>query len=169
SEVDLSLYANVSELKRMVANEQIRSLTFIRFPIDVNSRVYAAENIPHSGGFAFPKFTAKSDSEGNFSIILPSSSSQTFRLFAQTNYLENSSPESRKLTVRILPWWMIIFELFLMLFKIIKSRLLEFIILLQIVGLVIYFLRRYLHPRNLAIVKAQKYAEWNAELRGMTG
>lgn len=158
SEVDLSLYANKSEFKRMIANERIRSFVTIRFPICVHSRVYAAEKNPPTDGFRLPKFTTTSDDKGNFSIALPSSFAKTFRLFAQTNFLENSSPESRKLTVKILPWWMIIVQFFIMLFSVIKSRLLEFIILLQIVGLVIYFLRRYLHPRTLAIVRRERFS-----------
>ena len=122
--------------------------------------------------YSLPKIEIKSDEKGNFSITLPSSSPQTFRLFVKTNYLENSSPESRKLTLKILPWWLIVIQSFLMLFEIIKSRLLEFVILLQIIGLIIYFLRRYLHPKTLAIVRREKLAitlknvEHQAKLRG---
>ncbi len=129
-----------------VPKSRVSLSMFTKQPVSINL-------IKKVEAFSLPQVETTSDDKGNFSISLPSSSNQTFRLFAQTNYLENSSPDSRKLTVKILPWWMIIFELFLLLFEIIKSRLLEFIILLQIVSLVNYFLRRYLHPRTLAIEK----------------
>jgi len=96
--------------------------------------------------FSLPKVQVQSDKQGNFSIALPSSSSKTFRLFAQSQFLKAKSPESRKLTVKILPWWFIIIKIFGWLFFLIKSRLLEFIILVEIIALVIYILRRYLAP-----------------------
>jgi len=94
--------------------------------------------------FSFPEIKTQSDKQGNFSIALPSSSSKTFRLFAQSQFLKAKSPESRKLTVKILPWWFIIIKIFGWLFSLIKSRLLEFIILAEIIALIIYVLRRYL-------------------------
>jgi hypothetical protein len=94
--------------------------------------------------FALPEFKTQSDQQGNFSIALPSSSAQTFRLFAQSQFLKAKSPESRKLTVKILPWWFIIVKIFGLLFSLIKSRLLEFLILAEIIALIIYILRRYL-------------------------
>lgn len=97
------------------------------------------------------------DKKGNFSIKLSSSQVEKLRFFTQVNYDKKISPESRKLTVEILPWWMIIFKFVGIIFLIIKSRLLEFIILGQIIALTIYFLRKYLHPRNLAIVKREGF------------
>jgi len=100
--------------------------------------------------FTFPQLTTKSDVKGNFSLALPSSSSQFFRLFAQTNYENNLSPESIMLNLKVLPIWMIIIQLFLWLFSLLKPRLLEIVILCEIACLVIFFLRRYLHPHVIA-------------------
>jgi hypothetical protein len=112
--------------------------------------------------FALPEFKTQSDQQGNFSIALPSSSAQTFRLFAQSQFLKAKSPESRKLTVKILPWWFIIIKIFGLLFSLIKSRLLEFLILVEIVVLIIYILRRYLAPhlikKERAIVLRENFS-----------
>ena len=97
------------------------------------------------------------DEKGNFSINLSLSQAQKIKLFTRVNFEEKSSPESRKLTVNILPWWMIIFKIFGLIFSLIKSRLLEFIILVEIVIISLFFLRRYLHPKNLAIVKRESF------------
>lgn len=113
----------------------------------------------------FPKVFAKSpnklqsatDSHGNFSINLSLSQAQKIKLFTQVNFQQKNSPESRKLTVNILPWWAIIFKFFTVIFSLIKSRLLEFIILLEIIILLLFFLKRYLHPRNLAIIKREGF------------
>ncbi len=106
--------------------------------------------------FSFPKLEIKSDNKGNFSISLPSTSAKKYRLFTQTYYLEKNSPESRKLTVEILPWWMMIIKFFGLIFEIIKARLSEFLILVEIIVLTIYLLHSRLHYKQLAIVKYEK-------------
>ncbi len=108
--------------------------------------------------YSLPKMEIKSDEKGNFSVALPSSSSQTFRLFAKTNYLKSYSPQSRKLTLKVLPIWMILFYFLLTIFELIKSHLLELIIFLQTIVLIIYLLRHKLKPKMLAIVKREKMA-----------
>ena len=66
--------------------------------------------------FTFPELTAKTDSKGNFSINLPSSTPEKFRLFAQTNFKKSISPNSVKLSLDILPVWMVIVKFFLFYF-----------------------------------------------------
>lgn len=105
---------------------------------------------------SLPPLITKSDQKGNFAIALPSSFPQKYRLFTQTNYSEKNSPESRKLTIEILPWWMIVFKIIGLFILLIKSRLLEIIILVEIVALLLYLYHRYLHPKQLAIVKWEK-------------
>ncbi len=100
--------------------------------------------------FTFPQLTSKSDEKGNFSLSIPSSRPEFFRLFAQTSYDNSQSPESIKLNIKILPIWMIIIQLLYLVWSIIKSRLLEIIIIGEILGLALYFLRRYLHPHVVA-------------------
>lgn len=103
--------------------------------------------------FSFPELTAKSDSKGNFSLSLPSSNPQSFRLFAQTDFLEKESGESIKLNFKVHPIWMIIVRFFLLLLEAIKSRLLEIIIALEIVYLFWLMSRHWLHPHiNRAIM-----------------
>ncbi len=112
--------------------------------------------VKNVSAFSFPKLEIKSDNKGNFSISLPSTSAKKYRFFTQTFYLEKSSPESRKLTVEILPWWMIIIKFFGLIFEIIKARLLEFLILVELIVLTIYLLRSRLHHKELAIVKYEE-------------
>ncbi len=100
---------------------------------------------------SIPELQTKSDKKGNFSISLPSSTADRFRLFTRTYFESQSSPKSTILNLRIFPWWMIIFQLFGLLWTIIRSRILEIILVVQIVALVIYFLRRYLHPHAIAV------------------
>ena len=110
----------------------------------INPQVYA---------FSLPKLEAKTDKKGNFSIALPSSSAKKFHLFAQTRFENEKSPKSINLTLKILPWWMIMIKLFIFIWLLIKPRLLEIMILIEIIFLLAYFLRSYFHPKNLAIIK----------------
>lgn len=100
--------------------------------------------------FFFPALEAYADEKGNFSLALPSSKPETLRLFAQTNFQQNPSSESIKLTFKILPWWMIFIQIFLALFSLIKSRLWEIIITAEIISLAIFFIRQYFHPHIIA-------------------
>ncbi|MEK7633880.1 MAG: hypothetical protein AAB437_03485 [Patescibacteria group bacterium] len=99
--------------------------------------------------FTFPELTAKSDDKGNFSINLPSSSPEKFRLFAQTDFKKSISPNSIKLSFSILPVWMIIVKFFLFLFSLIRPRLLEILIIAEIIY-IIYVMKG--HIQNKAII-----------------
>ncbi|GAB4219271.1 MAG: hypothetical protein Fur009_4630 [Candidatus Microgenomates bacterium] len=99
--------------------------------------------------FTLPKLTTKSDKKGNFSISLPSSEAQNFKLFTQVNYNSNQSPESIVLKIKIEPIWSIILKFFGFLWTIIKSNALEVIIALEIFGLLAYFFNILLHPFNI--------------------
>jgi len=135
---------------------------------DVNLKIFGQEKIsnfvlrasdlifPPVEAFSFPNLTTKADEKGNFAIALPSTSVKKFRLFAQTQFQNENSPKSVNLTLQILPWWMIIVKFFVFIFLLIKTRLLEIIILIELVFLLIYFLRSYFHPKNLAIIKRQR-------------
>ena len=112
----------------------------------INSQVYA---------LSLPRLEAKTDKKGNFSIVIPSSSTKKLRLFAQAKFENENSPKSVNLTVKILPWWMIIFNFFIVIWLIVKSRLFEIIILIEIIFLLIYFIRSYFNRKKLAIVKRQ--------------
>jgi hypothetical protein len=103
-----------------------------------------------------PKIEVKTDEKGNFSLSLPSSSANKYRLFTQVKYQEKNSSPSRQLAVTILPWWMIIFKIFGLILNLIKSRLLEFIILIEIIALIYYLIKQHFQPR--AIILREKYA-----------
>ena len=92
--------------------------------------------------FTFPELTAKSDDKGNFSINLPSSTPNKFRLFGQTNFKKSISSNSVKLSLDILPVWMIVVKFFLFLFSLIRPRLLETVIILEIIY-ILYILKSH--------------------------
>lgn len=96
--------------------------------------------------YTFPELTTKADDKGNYSISLPSSDNSYFRIFSQTKYKDSDSPQSNKLNLKIYPVWMIIIHLFLGLFSLLKSRVLELIILSESFLVCLFLLRRYLHP-----------------------
>lgn len=104
--------------------------------------------------FTFPKVTAKSDDKGNFSINLPSSYPEKYRLFTQVSHDNSISPSSVKLNLEILPIWMIIIKFFLFLFSLIKPRLLEITIALEI-----FYILRILRNRfqDKSIIKYQNH------------
>lgn len=129
---------------------------------DVNLSIFTEEKstlfskinpIKQAEAFSLPKIEIKSDNKGNFSVSLPSSSVKKFKFFAQTFFNNHFSPESVKITLKILPWWMIIFKFFSFFWSLIKPYLLEIIILIQAIFLIVYILKRIFHPVNLAIIK----------------
>jgi len=97
-----------------------------------------------------PQLTIKTDAKGNYSVALPSSSDEAMRLFTQTKYNEQPSAQSINLNIKIWPVWMMVINFFKLIFLLLKPRLLELIILVQLIGLIIYLLRRFLHPHVLA-------------------
>ncbi|MFH0979757.1 MAG: hypothetical protein V1803_02335 [Candidatus Roizmanbacteria bacterium] len=104
--------------------------------------------------FSIPKLTTKSDNKGNFSLALPSSQAQNYRLFTQVDYQDEPSANSLALSLKILPIWMIIIKFFVFIWNLLKSRLLEVVILLEIIALIAHFFRVFLHPYYLSKNKA---------------
>ncbi|MBI5126830.1 hypothetical protein HZA76_00015 [Candidatus Roizmanbacteria bacterium] len=100
--------------------------------------------------FSLPKISALSDDKGNFSFILPSSQAQDYRLFTQVDYQELPSANSRALSLKILPIWMIIIRFFSFIWTILGRRLLEIVILLEIAGLLAYLIRTFFSPYHIA-------------------
>jgi len=99
--------------------------------------------------FTIPKMTIMSDSQGNYSIALPSSQTKYYRMFVQSLYQESFSPKSNTIHLDIMPFWLFIIKLLGFLWKSFQQYLLDFIIVSQIVAVGIYFLRKYLHPYHL--------------------
>lgn len=93
--------------------------------------------------FTFPKLKVNSDDKGNFSVDLPSSAPEKFRLFAQTYFNKFSSSTSNKLSLEIMPIWMIIVKNF-------WSRLLEFIIVIEIIY-ILYVLKDHFEEKSIVL------------------
>ena len=104
--------------------------------------------------FSFPPLETSSDEEGNFSLSLPSTSSKTYRLFAQTTYRGFRSPDSFTLQLNIFPVWLFIVRFLVSLLLILKSRWLEISLLALFIFFLIKFLRRYFHPYIILKPKA---------------
>jgi len=138
SDVNLSVFTKNSSLSSSLSSK-IFHLTSIIKPVSA---------------FTFPLLAAKSDKGGNFTLSLPSSNPENFRLFAQTGFDRSISAESIKLNFKVYPIWMVIINFFLMFFNLIKPRLLEIIILGEILYLafaVLHYLS-LIHHRRMAIV-----------------
>ena len=133
------------------SNFKIRVLKFFS---DFGFRISSFAFIRSVEAFAFPQLNIKSDSKGNFSINLPSSSPEKFRLFAQIDFKKSVSPNSVKLNLEILPVWMIIVKFFLFLFSLIRPRLLEIIIIGEIIY-ILYVLKS--HFQKKAIVLRERF------------
>lgn len=108
-----------------------------------------------------PIVPIKSDSHGNFAVNLPSSNNNFFRLFTRVNYLDEASPKSNTLSFDVLPFWMIVINIIGFLFSLFKSRLLEILILAELLILLMYLIRRFFHPyliaKNRAIILRTRY------------
>ncbi len=102
---------------------------------------------PHS--LSFPKIETSADKGGNFSISLPSSKANAYRVFTQTEFNDQDSPKSLTLHFSIYPVWFIIIQYLWLLWDLIKSRLIEMIILVELIALSYYLLWRHLHPRRV--------------------
>lgn len=115
-----------------------------------------------ANAFSLPKVEINADQKGNFSLVLPSSSANQYRVFTQVNFRDNQSPKSVKLSVRVLPWWMMVLKFFALLISIIKSRLLEISILLEFFVLMFFLYHQFFHPykisRSRAIIIREKMA-----------
>lgn len=100
--------------------------------------------------FTFPELKVKSDEKGNFSITLPSSNPNRFRLFAQANFMKSVSTNSISLNFDIFPIWMVIVRYFLFFISLIYPRLLEIAILIEIIY-ILYIIRVRLHEKAIIV------------------
>ncbi len=112
-----------------------------------------------SYAFSIPQLDTKTDSAGNFSITLPSSKAYKYRLFTQADFKENVSPKSTILNVSVLPFWIIIIQFFILLWNLVRDRILEILIMGELVGVALYIWTRVLHPHKITtLVLRQKMA-----------
>jgi hypothetical protein len=104
--------------------------------------------------FTLPELSSKSDTKGNFSIALPSASNKNYRFFTRTNFLQELSPRSLTLNLKILPLWMMIIKFFLLVFNLLKPFWLEFLLVIEVAVLIHLFLHYFFHPYQIITDKA---------------
>jgi hypothetical protein len=101
-----------------------------------------------------PKIEIKTDKYGNYSLTIPSADSESFRVFAQSNMNNDLSPKSNTMRVKILPIWMLFVKFLYYIWAAFKEKIVEIVILSQIIALVAYLFRYYFHPHKIALQRA---------------
>ncbi|MCX7956119.1 MAG: hypothetical protein N2593_03415 [Patescibacteria group bacterium] len=129
-----------------IPNSKINMSLFVDQEKNFLSLFNKINPIKEVNAFSISSLDIKSDNMGNFSISLPSSKAQNYRLFTQVDYQEKKSPNSLILKLNIEPIWFIIIKILFFLINIIKSRILEIIILSEILFLILYLF--YLLNKN---------------------
>ena len=105
--------------------------------------------IPEAYAYSIPQIPLTSNEKGEYSIVLPTASSQFLRMFSRAIFEGNSTPKGLTLVLDIFPLWMILFKFFSNFFAILKAHLLELIILSQLYFLFMYVLRRFFNPHHI--------------------
>lgn len=135
---------------------------------EINLIVHTNENkslpslIKEVAAYTLPNYTVTTDKKGNFSIAFPSSQAQSYRIFTQVNYAGSDSqsapsPKSITINLKVLPVWMIVFHYLTLLWKTLQGRLLETIIIVQVVLAALLGLKLF-HPHRIkSIVVREKY------------
>ena len=125
--------------------------------------------IPVSYAYSIPEVKGATDAKGNYFITMPSSRAENFRVFSQFKMNQDFSPNSNIVRIKVLPYWMFIIVFFKYLFEVFKQRLLEVIILSQIIAIGIFITRWKLHPHKImvqrAIVLRRNYPSSISQLR----
>lgn len=101
--------------------------------------------------YAIPTVGSKADTEGNFSIQLPSNSAEKYRFFTRAQYQSQFSPNSNTLNMEILPVWMIILKRLLLIWDLIKDRLIEVVIVTELIFILVYLVFFRKHPREIML------------------
>lgn len=120
--------------------------------------------IPAAYAYTIPQVSLNSNKKGEYSIILPTTSTQFIRMFTRAILDGNSTPKSLTLVLDVLPLWMIIFKFFSNFFNILKSHLVELIILSQLYFLLMYLLKHFFHPHVISTHRHNELAVIRGEL-----
>lgn len=110
--------------------------------------------IPVTYAYSIPEVKGTTDEKGNYSITMPSSRVENYRVFSQLKMNQDFSPNSNIVRIKVLPYWMFIIIFFKYLFEVFKQRLLEIIILSQIIAVGIFITRWKLHPHKIMAQRA---------------
>lgn len=92
--------------------------------------------------FALPPISVNADEYGNYSAQIPSSQTSKYRVFSQTSYLEQETPQSTPLTFSIYPFWMMIVFLIQLILTQLRDRILELILVLEVFAVLTFIYRR---------------------------
>lgn len=96
------------------------------------------------GAFTLPNLEARADEGGNYSVVTNASTAENYRTFVRVDYLEQLSPLSNKLLIKIYPYWYVFLQGIYMLLSFLKSNLIEFLIISELIMLTAWMLRKYL-------------------------
>lgn len=111
-----------------------------------NTLSFIPSLIPPVYAYTLPQFSLKSNKKGEYSLTLPTASSQFLRMFSRALYQGNSTPKGNTLILDIFPLWMILFRFFSTFLSMLKAHIFELLILLQLYILLMYFLKHYFKP-----------------------
>lgn len=105
---------------------------------------------PSVYAYTLPQLSLISNEKGEYSLTLPTASSQFMRMFTRALYDGNSTPKSLTLILDIFPMWMLLFKFFASLWSILRAHMIELIILTQLYFLLMYFLRHFFKPTYIS-------------------
>jgi len=106
--------------------------------------------IPAAYAYTIPQFDLKSNKKGEYSLTLPTASSQFLRMFTRAIYDGSSTPKGLTLILDIFPVWMLLFRFLANILTFLKLHLKELIIITQLYLLLMYFLRHYFNPHIIS-------------------
>lgn len=127
-----------------VPNTEIRLLMFVDKKVSI---------IPQAYAYSIPEINTQTDDKGNYSITLPAFQKESYRVSSKFKKDQDFSPSSNTLRIKVLPYWMFILVFFKYLFLVSKQRILEIIIISQIIAVGIFFTRWHFKPHKIMAQK----------------
>ena len=125
---------------------------------DVKLSLFTDENqqnklslVPEAYAYTIPQVSLTSNGKGEYSIVLPTASSQFLRMFTRAFYEGNSTPKGLTLVLDVFPLWMILLKFFSTFFSLLKAHIVELIILAQLYFLLMYVLKHFFKPRIISM------------------
>jgi hypothetical protein len=120
--------------------------------------------IPEAYAYSIPQVSLVSNKKGEYSIVLPTASSQFLRMFSRAIFDGNSTPKGHTLVLDIYPMWMIIFKFFANFLSILKNHLIELIIITQLYFLLMYVMKRFFTPHVIRRHRQNELAVIHGEI-----
>jgi hypothetical protein len=120
--------------------------------------------VPEVYAYTIPQISLTSNKKGQYSVVLPTASSQFLRMFSRAIFEGTSTPKGLTLVLDIFPLWMIIFKFIANFFDILKKHLIELIILSQLYFLLMYLLKKYFNAHAIHKLRHNELARINGEI-----